>query len=220
MAGWTPWLLCAAALLLNSPRAAADRSLSTEPESEEVEPRFLFGPNYSAGKFNTTVAFTLPLFAFSIPSLAEISFGTLDTAAVVSLAFLAVLTVLVLFVIPLLGYVPATDRQGLDDDAYVPTELTDLVYSALDEMRSVTGDECTQKTACEVWRNPHKFGYLASPIQMLYPPDGYPGPRQKAALFGLTNKQTECREQYSCDLSLMDIMLYISKFVSIEAPSF
>ena len=167
MTSWVAWLLCAAALLGGS-GAAADRSLAVS-EPEEATPRFLFGPNYSAGKFNTTVAFTIPLFAFSIPSLAEISFGTLDTAAVVSLAFLAVLTVLVLFVIPLLGYVPATDRQGLDDDAYVPTELTDLVYSALDEMRSVTGDQCTQKTACEVWRNPHKFGYLATPIQMLYP---------------------------------------------------
>ena len=163
-----PWLLCAAALL-SARAAAADTDTDLAAEESEVTPRFLFGPNYSAGKFNTTVAFTIPLFAFSIPSLAEISLGTLDTAAVVSLAFLAILTVLVLFVIPLLGYVPAADREGLDEDAFVPGELTDLVYSALDEMRSVTGDECTQKTACEVWRNPHKFGYLAAPIQVLYP---------------------------------------------------
>ena len=165
--------LCVAVLCVAGAAATsvpADRALATD-DSEEVQPRFLFGPNYSAGKFNTTVAFTIPLFAFSVPSLAEISLGTLDTAAVVSLAFLAVLTVLVLFVIPLLGYVPAEDRSGLglDEDAYVPNQLTDLVYSALDEMRSVTGDTCTQKMACEVWRNPYKFGSLATPIQMLYP---------------------------------------------------
>ena len=58
---------------------------------------------------------------------------------------------------------------------------------------------------------------------LLCPPDrynGYPGPRQKAALFGLTNKETECRDQYSCDLSLMDILLYVKKFVSIETPRY
>ena len=169
MASWLLPLVCAASLCTMSAATAtlsSARSLAVEPD---VQPRFLFGPNYSAGKFNTTVAFTIPLFAFSVPSLAEISFGTLDTAALVSLAFLAVLTVLVLFVIPLLGYVPATNRAGLDEDAYVPNQLTDLVYSALDEMRSVTGDSCTQKMACEVWRNPYKFGYLATPVQMLYP---------------------------------------------------
>jgi len=194
-------------------------ALPASAEEEVVHPRFLFGPNYSAGKFNTTVAFTIPLFAFAVPSLAEISLGTLDTAAVVSMAFLGVLTVVVLFVIPLLGYVQGrTGRNDLDEDAYTTDYLTDLVYSALDEIRSVTDDECTQRTVCEAWRSPYKFGYLATPIQILYPPDGYPGERQKAALFGVTNTDTECKEEYECELSIMDIMLYIAKFVSIESP--
>ncbi|XP_037082200.1 uncharacterized protein LOC119102872 [Pollicipes pollicipes] len=211
MLRWVLLVTCAAALLTG---AAGDTALE-----EPVQGRFLFGPNYSAGKFNTTVAFTIPLFAFSVPSLAEISLGTLDTAALVSLAFLAVLTIVVLFVIPLLGYVQGrTGRNDLDEDAYTADYLTDLVYSALNEIRSVADDTCTQKTACEVWRNPYKFGYLATPIQILYPPDGYPGPRQKAALFGVTNKDKECKDEYECDFSIMDIMLYISKFISIESP--
>lgn len=184
-----------------------------------VAPRLLFGPNYSAGKFNTTVAFTIPLFAFRVPALSALTLGTANTASIVSVGFLIVLTVLVLFVIPLLGYAQGrTSREDLNEDAYITDYLTNLVYDALNEISSVADDTCTERTVCEVWRNPHRFGYLAAPLQLLYPPDGHPGPRQKAALLGVTDTDTDCKDEYNCELSIMDILLYLTKFVSVEAP--
>ena len=139
----------------------------------EVEPRFFFKYDQSAA-FNTSVAFTIPLFSFTLPGAGDTSAAGLDPQAFGTLAFVA------LFLLGGLGVAIYTTTQGgvgRRDFSYDSWEdvrvlehlsnfIQDSVYS-LPEVLDVKS--CAKLAVCGAHADYEKYGYLALPIKLWAP---------------------------------------------------
>ncbi|XP_057368704.1 uncharacterized protein LOC130689777 [Daphnia carinata] len=164
----------------------------------------------SSGIFNTTLAFTIPLFSFSLPDRATAGKDYTKQAAL-SLFGLAIVGG-----IAIMPYV-WTARSALGKKTVVETEARakkdDMASSILPMLNNVASfagldaKTCVQRSVCETYRNPERYGYLVLPIRyfMLSPqsrendkPSGF----QLAADFGRQETE-ECERRYRCAFSLI-----------------
>ncbi|KAI9559084.1 hypothetical protein GHT06_015873 [Daphnia sinensis] len=164
----------------------------------------------SSGIFNTTLAFTIPLFSFSLPDRATAGKDYTKQAAL-SLFGLAIVGG-----IAIMPYV-WTARSALGKKTVVETEarakkdeVASSILPLLNNVASFAGLDaktCVQRSVCETYRNPERYGYLVLPIRyfMLSPQsreNDKPSAFQLAADFG--RQETEvCERRYRCAFSLI-----------------
>ncbi|KAK4302634.1 hypothetical protein Pmani_025282 [Petrolisthes manimaculis] len=138
----------------------------TPPEGQQGR---LFLNYDQASAFNTSVAFTIPLFSFTLPGAADATAAGLDSQSFGALAFIA------LFLLGGLGVAIYTTSQGstarqADGTMHQESILTRLVTESLTGLPNIvdTGS-CARLAVCGAHAEPQRYGLLAWPIKFLVP---------------------------------------------------
>lgn len=129
--------------------------------------------NYDqAAAFNTSVAFTIPLFSFTLPGASDTSAAGMDAQSFGAIAFIA------LFLLGGLGVAIYTTSQGAvgggrqhtDGESYQESLLARLVSDSLYGLPNIvdTGS-CVRLTVCGAYAEPQRYGLFALPIRFLVP---------------------------------------------------
>ena len=127
--------------------------------------------NYDRGAaFNTSVAFTIPLFSFTLPGAADASAQGLDGNTFGVLAFVAI------FLIGGLGVAIYTTSQGGNanagrsfnaDERYFDNNVLNTVLRSIEELPdALSVDSCSKLSVCEAFYSPEKYGILSLPFKM------------------------------------------------------
>lgn len=126
--------------------------------------------NYDqAAAFNTSVAFTIPLFSFTLPGAADSTAAGLDSQSFGALAFIA------LFLLGGLGVAIYTTSQGstarqADGSMDQESILTRLVTESLMGLPNIVdAGSCARQAVCTAHAEPQRYGLLALPIKLLIP---------------------------------------------------
>ncbi|RXG52183.1 hypothetical protein Avbf_10055 [Armadillidium vulgare] len=175
------WIVCESSTLQEDILKQEEMDKSVHDildEPLEEEGRLFF--NFDRGAaFNTSVAFTIPLFSFTLPGAAETAATGLDANSFGVLAFVA------LFLLGGLGVSIYTTSQGGNEDGvevlrgfgetnYFNNRLLNRVYDSLFELPEVLNVEsCTQLCICSAHAEPERYGILAWPIRILVPTSQY-----------------------------------------------
>ncbi|XP_066951645.1 uncharacterized protein [Macrobrachium rosenbergii] len=188
----------------------------------ERQARFFL--NYDkAAAFNTSVAFTIPLFSFTLPGASDTSAAGMDLQAFGALAFVA------LFLLGGLGVAIYTTTQAgsfgsgrdfvssREETSQQESILTTLVTESLAGLPNVVDTEsCAQLAVCGAHADPSKYGLLAWPVRFLVPsapevPEEELTLYQRAARFGEEREdaEVECQFEYPCLVQPLDLLLYI-----------
>ncbi|XP_071550738.1 uncharacterized protein [Panulirus ornatus] len=176
--------------------------------------RFFLNYDQSAA-FNTSVAFTIPLFSFTLPGAADSAAAGLDSESFGALAFIA------LFMLGGLGVAIYTTSQGAIDgrensDGQVNQDslLARLVAESLSSLPNVVDTEsCARLAICGAYAEPARYGLLAWPVRFLVPdpydlPDEELTMYQKAARYGDMG-DGDCQYEYPCLVQPLDLLLYM-----------
>ncbi|KAL7632862.1 UNVERIFIED_CONTAM: hypothetical protein RMT77_016859 [Armadillidium vulgare] len=219
------WIVCESSTLQEDILKQEEMDKSVHDildEPLEEEGRLFF--NFDRGAaFNTSVAFTIPLFSFTLPGAAETAATGLDANSFGVLAFVA------LFLLGGLGVSIYTTSQGGNEDGvevlrgfgetnYFNNRLLNRVYDSLFELPEVLNVEsCTQLCICSAHAEPERYGILAWPIRILVPARAEEaGQRklsdyEKAANFGAQNLD-ECYYEYPCLIQPLDFVMYLKDY--------
>jgi len=179
---------------------------------DESEGRFFL--NYDqAAAFNTSVAFTIPLFSFTLPGASTTTTG-LDKQSFGAMAFVA------LFLLGGLGVAiyttTATTARSMGDDED-QSLLTTLISNSLGGIPNIIDtDSCAKLTICGAYQDSTKYGLLALPLKYLVPsaediPALERSSYQNAAMYGLQEDADDCYYEYPCLVQPLDVMLYMYK---------
>jgi len=167
--------------------------------------------NYDqAAAFNTSVAFTIPLFSFTLPGAGSTTTG-LDKQSFGAMAFVA------LFLLGGLGVAiytttAATGRSMEDEDQSL---LTSLVANSLGGLPNVIDtNSCAKLAVCGAYQDSAKYGLLALPLKYIVPsgediPASERSEYQTAAQYGLQEDADDCYYEYPCLVQPLDLMLYV-----------
>lgn len=129
--------------------------------------------NYDqSAAFNTSVAFTIPLFSFTLPGAADSAAAGIDSESFGAMAFIAI------FLLGGLGVAIYTTSQGAVDDGRENLDgqvnqdslLARLVAESLSVLPNVvdTGS-CARLAVCGAYAEPARYGLLAWPVRFLVP---------------------------------------------------
>lgn len=129
--------------------------------------------NYDqAAAFNTSVAFTIPLFSFTLPGASDTSAAGMDAQSFGAIAFIA------LFLLGGLGVSIYTTSQGAvgggrqhtDEESFQDWLLARLVTDSLYGFPNIvdTGS-CARLAVCGAYAEPQRYGLFALPIRFLVP---------------------------------------------------
>lgn len=138
----------------------------TPPEGQQG--RLFLGYDQAAA-FNTSVAFTIPLFSFTLPGAADSTAAGLDSQSFGALAFIA------LFMLGGLGVAIYTTSQGstarqADGSMDQESILTRLVTESLMGLPNIVdAGSCARQAVCAAHAEPQRYGLLALPIKLLIP---------------------------------------------------
>lgn len=142
-----------------------------EAPPQGQEGRFFL--NYDqAAAFNTSVAFTIPLFSFTLPGAGDATAAGLDAQSFGALAFIA------LFMLGGLAVAIYTTSQGAtgrdyhteSSSLYPDSFLTRLVTESLAGLPNVVDTaSCAQLAVCGAYADSARYGFLAWPIKFLVP---------------------------------------------------
>uniref|UniRef100_T1IT89 3-hydroxyisobutyryl-CoA hydrolase, mitochondrial n=1 Tax=Strigamia maritima TaxID=126957 RepID=T1IT89_STRMM len=138
---------------------------------------------------NTSVSFTVPLFSLSTDARSfDLTALGIPKGSSNLLVVLAVSTVViglaVIFLPPLLGVLSMIIEQhnqvqsGRSMDgisSFMTNGLSDMLYTLADNPFSGFGigldpDECVKRSICEAHNHPSRYGWLAFPFQLFFPP--------------------------------------------------
>ena len=129
--------------------------------------------NYDRGAaFNTSVAFTIPLFSFTLPGAADATNQGLDGNTFGVLAFIAV------FLIGGLGVAIYTTTQGGNSGArsfnanekYFDSILLNSIFRSLEGLpEALSVNSCSKLSVCEAHAEPEKYGLLSWPFKLFIP---------------------------------------------------
>ncbi|XP_037788355.1 uncharacterized protein LOC119583763 isoform X2 [Penaeus monodon] len=188
------------------------RDLYDAPSEQQA--RFFLNYDRSAA-FNTSVAFTIPLFSFTLPGAGDTSAAGMDLQSFGALAFIA------LFLLGGLAVAIYTTTQGgvskrdLSDDAsYQESLLTALVTESLAGIPNVIdARSCAQLAVCGAYSEPERYGLLAWPIKFLVSDDDTKpvdelSAYQKAARVG-SRTEEDCQYEYPCLVQPLELLLYV-----------
>lgn len=144
------------------------KDLYEEPP-EGQQGRFFLNYDQSTA-FNTSVAFTIPLFSFTLPGAGEF------TAAGLTLQSFGALTFVALFLLGGLGVAIYTTSQGAtgrgrsEENIVHDSTLTSLVTESLSLLPSVVDTRsCAKLTICEAYADSDRYSFLAWPIKFIVP---------------------------------------------------
>ncbi|XP_069172733.1 uncharacterized protein [Procambarus clarkii] len=181
------------------------------PEGQEG--RFFINYDQSTA-FNTSVAFTIPLFSFTLPGAGEFTAAGLSSQSFGGLAFIA------LFLLGGLGVAIYTTSHGSfgrqNDDAEYNQEapLTRLVLQSVMGLPNVVDTRsCSSLAICSAYADRERYGLLAWLLRFLvsYSPDTPEDQLtefQKAARYGQEDRE-DCQYEYPCLVQPLDLLLYI-----------
>ncbi|CAL4066702.1 unnamed protein product [Meganyctiphanes norvegica] len=178
---------------------------------DESEGRFFL--NYDqAAAFNTSVAFTIPLFSFTLPGASSTTTG-LDKQSFGAMAFVA------LFLLGGLGVAiyttTGTGAGGRSMDDEDQSLLTSLITNSLGGLPNVIDtDSCAKLAVCGAYQDSSKYGLFALPLKFLVPnaeevPSSERSGYQHAAMYGLQEDADDCYYEYPCLVQPLDVMLYM-----------
>jgi len=201
-----------------------DAIFNTDLE-DEPEYRALFASGDMANAFNTSIAFTIPLFSFTLPQGGEGSiFQTLESQAVTVLATLAFLVLGSIAILPSLYSLfglstSGRSYNGMDNEiggeGGIAEYIVSFIENSLDNLPNTNGEDCVKRSICEAHDEPQKYGFLALPFQIFFPPmdinDEYSGMSKyyKAALYGRSDT-ADCSTRYrGCLFNILDPILYL-----------
>lgn len=142
-------------------------------EAPPVGQQGRFFLNYDqAAAFNTSVAFTIPLFSFTLPGASDTSAAGLDAQSFGAVAFIA------LFLLGGLGVAIYTTSQGAigegrqhaDGQAHQESLLTRLVTDSLSGLPNIVDiGSCARLAVCGAHAEPQRYGLFSLPIRFLMP---------------------------------------------------
>ncbi|XP_046456963.1 uncharacterized protein LOC124204020 [Daphnia pulex] len=163
----------------------------------------------SSGIFNTTLAFTIPLFSFSLPDRATAGKDYTKQAAL-SLFGLAIVGGIAIMPYVWAARSPLGKKTVVESSRAKKDEISSSILPMIANVASLAGLDaktCVQRSVCETYRNPERYGYLVFPVRyfMLSPQsreDDKPSEYQRAAEFGRQEKE-ECERRYRCAFSLI-----------------
>ncbi|XP_068207333.1 uncharacterized protein [Palaemon carinicauda] len=186
----------------------------------ERQARFFL--NYDkAAAFNTSVAFTIPLFSFTLPGASDTSAAGLDLQAFGALAFVALFLLgglgVAIYTTTQAGSFNAREFDSSNGQTYQESILTTLVTESLAGLPNVVDTEsCAQLAVCGAHADPSRYGLLAWPVRFLVPsapeaPEEELTQYQRAAKFGEEREdaETECQFEYPCLVQPLELLLYI-----------
>lgn len=170
--------------------------------------------------FNTAVALTVPLFSFTIPQRSSSVPGGVD------LATQAVFGVFALFVVALAVAVPifftkphdatgrSNDREGILNHLMANNKVFNFMGADLSNKIGLDTTKCLQKSICEAHRTPKRYGMIATPFQMFFPPPTN-GTEATATIFQIAAKdgkfsKKDCGKKYQCFFDTLDLVTYLS----------
>ncbi|XP_042228633.1 uncharacterized protein LOC121870756 [Homarus americanus] len=172
--------------------------------------------NYDqAAAFNTSVAFTIPLFSFTLPGAGDTTAAGLDTQSFGAIAFIA------LFLLGGLGVAIYTTSQGATGRQFFEGQsdlqeslLAKIVTESLAGLPNVIDTRsCAQLAICGAYAESSRYGFLAWPVRLLVPsPHSVPEEEmteyQRAAMYGDEGEQ-DCLYEYPCLVQPLEILLYV-----------
>ncbi|XP_045110393.1 uncharacterized protein LOC123504136 [Portunus trituberculatus] len=176
--------------------------------------------NYDqAAAFNTSVAFTIPLFSFTLPGASDTSAAGLDAQSFGAVAFIA------LFLLGGLAVAIYTTSQGAvgggrhyaDEKAHEESLLTRLVTDSLSGLPNVVDiGSCARLAVCGAHAEPQRYGLFALPIRFLMPsiPDVAEAELtdyQRAARYG-DEGERDCQYEFPCLVQPLDLLLYMYEY--------
>ncbi|GAB6032867.1 hypothetical protein CHUAL_012065 [Chamberlinius hualienensis] len=220
-------------------------------------------PAPGANLFNTSLAFTIPLFSINTQALTGSARSLLDSApsafasyandaasayssavglpplgsgVVTALAIPALIAgiLILLFDIfsrpflsgltaPLMGnQARASDSIFSNGFSGMAEYLLTFVENSLDHVPTIDGEECIKRSVCEAHSNPKKYGLIALPLQLLFPPYPYSGTDdtskiskyQLAARYG-KNENANCGAQYhGCVVNPLDLVHSFARMIT------
>jgi len=163
------------------------------------------------GTYDTTLAFTIPLFSFTLPERQDLVENK-DYTKQAALSLLGLGLVGGLAVIPYIfaavGRAGADSAEGRDDSS--------SAISMVNQLASLTGlnhQECVSRSICEIYRKPERYGILVLPLRYFLKEkkqrhDGEPTAYERAADFG-TSTSDECDRRYRCSISIIGAMDFL-----------
>ncbi|XP_050730074.1 uncharacterized protein LOC127005336 isoform X3 [Eriocheir sinensis] len=177
--------------------------------------------NYDqAAAFNTSVAFTIPLFSFTLPGASDTSAAGMNPQAFGAIAFVA------LFLLGGLGVSIYTTSQGAvgggrqhsdGGSSYHESLLAWLLNDSLYGLPNIvdTGS-CARLAVCGAYAEPQRYGLFALPIRFLVPslpdvPQAELTEFQKAARYGDEGVR-DCQYEFPCLVQPLDLLLYMYEY--------
>ena len=123
----------------------------------------------ASGIFNTTLAFTIPLFSFSLPDRATAGKEYTKQAA---LSLIGLALVGGIAVVPYVwqaskgskGVKTWLSSSRANNDAEVSSSVLAMV-AKVGSMVGLDPQTCVQRSICETYRRPERYGYLTLPVR-------------------------------------------------------
>lgn len=153
--------------------------------------RFFDIPNPAPGSnlFNTSLAFTIPLFSINTKALTGRSliepldglkygaaFPPLGSGVVAGLAIPALVAGILILLFDVFSRPFLMNNQGRASDSIfsggfggIAEYILTFAENSLDHLPSIDGEECIKRSVCEAHSNPKKYGIIALPLQLLFP---------------------------------------------------
>ncbi|CAL8091132.1 unnamed protein product [Orchesella dallaii] len=167
--------------------------------------------------FNTAVALTIPLFSFTLPQRSS-NYGGIDLANQVIFGAFVLVATLFVFVVPIFFTKPSearsNDKNGILNSLMANNKVFNFMNADLSNKIGLDTSKCLQKSICEANRSPKKYGVMATPFQMFFPPPSNGTADARATIFQLAAKdgkysKKECGKLYNCFFDIMDMASYM-----------
>jgi len=169
--------------------------------------------------FNTAVALTVPLFSFQLPQRSVPS-GGVDLANQAIFGVFALFIVALVFAVPILFTKPPdalgrSSRDGILNHLMNNKNVINFMGADLTNKVGLDTTKCLQKSICEAHRTPKKYGLLATPFTMFFPPPSNETTSvTTSSIFQLAAKdgkytKTSCGKKYNCFFDTLDLAGYL-----------
>lgn len=179
---------------------------------------------------NTSVSFTVPLFSLSTNArdfdLTSLGIPKGSSNLLVLLAVSTVVIGLAVIFLPLLpaalGLVTSqTTGRSINDgfSSFMTNGFSDILYTLADNpfngLPGIDPEECVKRCICEAHNGPSKYGWLAVPFQLFFPPysgnqrDDDPSKMSKfqlAARYGKSDNANCGLQYHGCMFNPLDII--------------
>ncbi|XP_069952193.1 uncharacterized protein [Cherax quadricarinatus] len=215
MMAWCLMVIVATSMITEATSNMEDTIKDIYEESPKGQQgRFFMNYDQSIA-FNTSVAFTLPLFTFILPGAADFAAAGYNSQSFGALTFIA------LFLLGMLGLSIYTISQediaressgGLDFQESVWNNLVTESLSFLPSMMDMKS--CSRLAICSAHEDSARYGFLAWPVRVLMPSPSHDVPEeeltecQQAARYGKEGEE-ECHYKYPCLVNPLDLILLI-----------